>query len=122
MNTLMALIVSLCLALMLGVSHALMKVISMSPEQSIVDAYIANFGKLAAALAIYFGLFCIYPFILRFFPMSIIFPAYTGFSIFVVMLAGALFFEEPVNSLQYLGAVLLVTGIALITVTGGAQS
>ena len=122
MNVVLALLVSLGFALVLAVSNALMKVVSLSPEESIVEAYAANYGKLFVAVSIYFAVFCAYPFALRFFPMSIIFPAYTGMSVFLVMLTGAWYFNEPVSPLQYVGAGLLVAGVALITFNGGTQS
>jgi small multidrug resistance pump len=115
MSNLYAFFVAALLALLLTVSHILLKITSTSSSNSAIDMYIDNAGKILIALVIYFGVFLIYPYVLRFFPISVIFPIYTGLTMLLVMISGSAFFGEKIQLIQYIGAVLLVSGIALIT-------
>ncbi len=122
MKSAYALLVAFCLAFLLTVSNVLLKRISASNQQSVIEMYSHSFGKLVVALGIYFAVFLIYPYVLRYFPVSIVFPVYTGLAILMVMLAGVVFFGEKIQLLQCLGAAFLIIGIAFIAFAGDTDS
>jgi small multidrug resistance pump len=114
MTNVYAIIVSALLALLLTASNILLKIASSSNTNSIIEMYISNAGKIFIALSIYFSVFLAYPYVLRFFPVSIIFPIYTGLAMLFVMISGGVFFSEKIHLTQYIGALLLISGIVLI--------
>ncbi len=53
--------------------------------------------------------------LLRFLPLSIVFPVTTGLAVIGVEVASTrIFFNEPVTSVQWLGTLLITVGILLI--------
>ena len=58
--------------------------------------------------------------LLRYIPLHVAFPITTGLTVLgVQILAARLFFQEPISPAQWLGTLLVVTGILMI---GGRQS
>lgn len=118
MKALAAIGVSTALATLLAISHALLKKASTASHVSGLEFYLHNAWLIALALLIYVAVFFAYPYVLRFFPISVIFPTYTGLTVLLVMLFGSLAFGERILFGQYVGAALLIAGIALISLTG----
>jgi len=80
-----ALLVSLTLAILLTISHMILKYVSVASTKSGIDFYIDNAVNILFALLIYLFVFLVYPYVLRFFSISLVFPIYTGLSIVLVM-------------------------------------
>lgn len=44
-------------------------------------------------------------------PMNIAYPVWAGVATFLIVLAGTLFFEEPMNTMKIVSAFLIIVGI-----------
>ena len=117
MNSLYAIFFAALLAIALAVANVFLKLAANSGEHSALEMYSNNVGKIGIALFFYFGVFLIYPLLLKHFPLNVIFPVYTGLTILFVTLAGVLMFEEKFALHQFFGVSLLITSVALISWT-----
>ncbi|MBT9136615.1 MAG: Multidrug resistance protein EbrB [Firmicutes bacterium] len=72
-------------------------------------------GWLACALALYMIVFVAYAYALRSISISFLFPVYTGLSVVLVFLLGALLFGEKISVKSVAGCVLIVTGIVFMS-------
>ena len=102
---------------MLTTANILMKKVSAVETNTYIEMYTASPLKMLVASGLFFGVFLLIPFVLRFFPMTIVFPCYTGITMLLIMLAGTVIFDEKVALPQIAGSILLVIGIALISYT-----
>ena len=103
------------LATALAIANVFLKLAAGTASQSAIELYTNNAGKIATALFFYFGVFLIYPLMLRHFPLNVLFPVYTGFTILFVTMAGAIIFDEKLLPHQYFGMALLIAGTFLIS-------
>lgn len=117
MNSLYAIFFAALLAIALAVANIFLKLAASGEQQSAIELYTNNVGKISIALFFYFGVFLVYPLLLKHFPLNVIFPVYTGLTILFVTFAGILMFEEKFAFHQLLGVGLLIAGIILISWT-----
>ncbi|NNC36694.1 MAG: hypothetical protein HKO02_04495 [Hyphomonadaceae bacterium] len=115
MKSLSAIACAALLAFALSVAHAILKSAADGPQQSAFELYTQNVGKIGVALIFYFSVFLIYPLFLRYFPLNLFFPIYTGLTILFVAIAGKMFFDENFSTIQILGMTFIVIGIALMS-------
>ena len=115
MKSLSATFYAALLAFGLTIAHAFLKSAADGDHQSAIELYTQNIGKIGTALFFYFGVFLIYPVLLRYYPLNLFFPIYTGLTILFVAVAGNLFFDEKFTALQIAGMGFLIIGIALIS-------
>jgi len=109
---------TLFLATLLATSHSLMKWAALRVNESGPQAYIEHWWVVGLALTIYGFLFGYYIWVLRWVPLSTLYPAYTGLSVVLVMLVGVLYFSESAGARAWLGAALIVVGVLLIGTRG----
>ncbi len=102
------------LAVLLALSHGLLKWISIQKAENYFKLLGAHWGVLGLALTIYAGIFFYYIFMLKSTSLSIIYPLYTGLSLLFVMLLGVLAFHERLDLLQGVGALFIVIGVVLM--------
>ena len=119
MSQLGVFLASTSLAVCLVVANILLRMIADNKSVSGLEMYLENPGKLLLALTLYFGVFLAYPMILKFYPMNIVFPVYTGLAVLLVTLAGACLFGENLHPIQYVGIALLVLSVACLTIPNG---
>ena len=105
---------ALILATLLASSHALLKWVSVQPNNGYVDMLLSQWKGVFAALALYGFIFFYYIVVLRSSPVSILYPVYTGLSVLFVLLVGRYVFSEPLTTMQVLGAGFVLTGIILM--------
>ena len=103
--------------MLLTTANILLKMVSAVETETGIEMYTASPIKLLISSGLFFGIFLLYPFVLRFYPISVVFPCYTGITVLLVMLSSALLFDEKIGLPQLAGSVLLVIGIALISYT-----
>ena len=108
---------ALILASLLASSHALLKWVSVQPNNGYMDMLLTQWKGIFAALALYGFIFFYYIVVLRSSPVSILYPVYTGLSVLFVLLAGRFVFSEPLTGLQILGAGFVLAGIVLMGVS-----
>lgn len=121
MNNIYAILWAVILAVLLTTANILLKMISAANADSGLDMYLASPVKLLVAIALYFLVFLAYPYLLRFYPMNIIFPSYTGLTVLLVAASGAVFFGEKMGPSQLVGVALLVAGIVCITLNSSPR-
>lgn len=109
---------ALILASLLAGSHALLKWVSVQPNNGYIDMLFNHWKGVFAALALYGFIFFYYIVVLRSSPVSILYPVYTGLSVLFVLLVGRFVFSEPLTSLQVLGAGFVLAGIVLMGAGG----
>lgn len=105
---------ALALAAVLSLSHALLKWVSQQPHTGFADLLARQWLLIGAALALYGGVFLWYLHALRSFDMAVLFPTYTGITLILVALAGALVFGERLAVTQFAGVVLIAAGVFLL--------
>ena len=110
-----ALINALFLAVLLTISHGIMKWISSQPSAGFADALFLYWPYLGVSIAIYLLIYLYYLFALRFLQLTILYPIYTGISMLLVFALGAIYFAEPVSPVKVIGCVFVTTGVVLIT-------
>lgn len=120
MNSMYAIFFAALLAVALAVANIFLKLAAGGGQQSALELYTNNIGKISIALFFYFGVFLVYPLLLKHFPLNVIFPIYTGLTILFVTIAGVLMFEEKFALHQLVGVGLLIAGIVLISWTKSA--
>ena len=103
------------LAVVLTVSHGLLKWVSQQPHADLADLLWRQGAVVVAALALYGGVFVWYLHALRSFDMAVLFPIYTGLTLVLVALVGVLLFGERLSAAQGAGIVLIVVGVFLLT-------
>ncbi|GEM_PF-386481 len=106
---------AILLASFLASSHGLLKWVSIQPGGNYWMLLLRQWPVVLLALAIYGFVFFYYIFVLRGSPVSILYPVYTGLSVALVTLVGVMFFEESLQPLQLMGAVMIVGGIAFMS-------
>lgn len=109
---------ALILASLLAGSHALLKWVSVQPNNGYIDMLFNHWKGVFAALALYGFIFFYYIVVLRSSPVSILYPVYTGLSVLFVLLVGRFVFSEPLTSIQVLGAGFVLAGIVLMGAGG----
>jgi small multidrug resistance pump len=117
LNYLYPILASAVLAGLLTSANILMKMVSAVETDTYIGMYLASPVKILISSGLFFGVFLLIPYILRFFPMTIIFPCYTGITVLLIMVAGTVLFDEKVALPQIAGSILLVISIALISYT-----
>jgi multidrug transporter EmrE-like cation transporter len=105
---------ALALAVVLSLSHALLKWVSQQPHAGFADLVARQWLPIGAALALYGGVFLWYLHALRVFDMAVLFPAYTGLTLVLVALAGVLLFGETLGARQLGGIALIAGGVFLL--------
>jgi small multidrug resistance pump len=110
-------LVSTVIALLMATANILLKMVSAVETDTGIEMYTASPIKFLISIGLFFGVFLLYPYVLRFYPMSIVFPCYTGITVLLIMLSGAFLFDEKIALPQIAGSILLVIGIALISYT-----
>jgi multidrug transporter EmrE-like cation transporter len=116
LNYVYPILASAVLAVLLATANVLLKMVSAVETDTGIEMYIASPMKILFSISLYFGVFLLYPYVLRLYPMSIVFPVYLGLTIMLIMLSGVVLFDEKIALSQIAGSVLLVIGIALISV------
>jgi small multidrug resistance pump len=117
MNSLYAIFFAALLAIALTIANIFLKLAASAGQQTVYELYTNNIGKISIALFFYFGVFLVYPLLLKYFPLNVIFPVYTGLTILFVTFAGAFLFQEKFALHQFVGIALLIIGIVLISWT-----
>jgi len=97
---------ALILASLLAGSHALLKWVSVQPNNGYIDMLFNHWKGVFAALALYGFIFFYYIVVLRSSPVSILYPVYTGLSVLFVLLVGRFVFSEPLTSCRCWAPVL----------------
>ncbi len=105
---------ALALALVLSTAHALLKWASQKPHAGFLDLLATQGVVVALALALYGGVFLWYLRALTRYPMSQLFPLYTGLTLIVVALVGMYAFGERLSPPQVGGIALIVGGLFLL--------
>lgn len=101
--------VAIALAGTLTLSHALLRA---AASHSYFD--IGWLLRVGGALILYALVFFAYSFVLKYFDLSILYPAYTGLSILGVVVVGVIYFGEQLTGLKIVGVLSIVFGVALI--------
>ena len=114
----LAIINAVFLGMLLAASHGLMKWTAVRAAETGSQAYLQHWWVVGLALMIYGFLFGYYLWILRWVPLSTLYPAYTGLSVALVMLLGVFYFNEPAGSREWLGLGLIVAGVLMIGARG----
>jgi multidrug transporter EmrE-like cation transporter len=102
------------LALVLALSHAILKWVSRQPHAGFADLLARNGLPVAFALALYGGVFVWYLHALRTFDMAVLFPTYTGLTLILVALVGVAWFGESIALPQFAGIALIAAGVFLL--------
>jgi small multidrug resistance pump len=105
---------ALALAVVLALSHALLKWVSQQPHAGFVELLTQQWLVIGVALALYGGVFVWYLQALRRFEMAVLFPTYTSLTLILVALVGVLVFGERLGALQVGGIVLIAAGVFLL--------
>lgn len=98
------------LAVVLTLSHALLR--SAASQVQMEYPWVIRVG---GSLFFYGLVFFVYTVLLRYFDVSVLYPAYTALSIIGVSLVGMAFFGESFTVAKLLGLLLLVVGIGLVS-------
>ena len=105
---------ALALAVVLALSHAMLKWVSQQPHAGFVDLLAQQWLVVGMALALYGGVFVWYLHALRRFDMAVLYPTYTSLTLILVALAGVLLFGERLGAGQIGGIVLIAAGVFLL--------
>lgn len=103
------------LAFLLTLSHGILKWVSQKNTGSYLQLIIDSWWKIGLAIGLYVFIFFYYTYILRTVHINILYPIYTGLSIVLVFLMGAVFFKEPVSGFQIIGVFVILLGIGLVS-------
>lgn len=106
---------SISLAVLLALSHTLLKWVSIQKHSSYIELLMEHWLTIGLALSLYGAIFFYYIFVLKTNPISILYPTYTGLSILFVLAAAHLFFKEPISHYQISGVCFIIIGVYLTT-------
>jgi len=109
---------ALLLASLLAFSHGLLKWVSSQQSESYLHSLTQYWWVIGLAIGIYVFIFFYYAYVLRTLAIGVLYPAYTGLSIVLVLLMGVWLFGENITLWQIAGCLLIICGIFLVT--GGA--
>ncbi len=104
------------LSTLLTLAHGLLKWASDQKNDSYLKTLFDSWHVIGLALLIYTFIFFYYIFVLKSNPISVLYPVYTGLSIFFVLIAGNIFFNENINIFQMSGALLIITGVIFMAI------
>ncbi|MAC71369.1 MAG: hypothetical protein CMP84_14350 [Gammaproteobacteria bacterium] len=102
------------LALLLSVSHGILKYSTSKQHDDFLDLLISRWHFIALALSMYGIVFLYYLFVLRSSPISSLYPVYTGLSILFVSVVGRFIFLEPISSQHVIGIALIISGVLVM--------
>lgn len=115
MNNFFPLVINaLILALVLALSHAILKWVSIQEYENYVQLLLGKWQYISLSLALYGLVFFYYILVLRSSPISSLYPIYTGLSVLFVMVIGNLLFNETVTISKSIGALFILSGIVLL--------
>lgn len=109
-ETIKSVAISAFLAILLTLSHVLLKSAAKFPFFS--QPWLIN---IFLSISLYGIVFFLYAFTLKYFEVSVIYPIYTALSIIGVALMGFFYFHEVLNMKKILGLILLIVSIVLIS-------
>jgi small multidrug resistance pump len=108
-NLLPLLLVALALAAVLTMSHALLRASSThAPFQ------LGWMLRVGSALLLYGAVFLCYSIILKYFDLSVLYPAYTSLSMLGVCAVGVLYFGEQFSVSKLIGMMAIIAGVGLL--------
>lgn len=102
------------LALLLVLSHGILRWIAEQRSASYWTMLVEYWIWFALALAIYGFVFLYYTYVLRTIGIALLYPTYTGLSVILVFLVGVFYFNESVSVAQVVGCLLIVLGVILV--------
>ena len=102
------------LALLLSSSHLLLKHVYTNQHDSWAAMLKVEYPKIGLALTIYGFVFAYYIWALKYFPISLLYPIYTGLSVSFIAMAGYYFYAEPLSLYQIAGITFILVGVVLI--------
>lgn len=102
-------LVAFALATVLTTSHALLR--ASSSHMPFEPAWLLRVGS---ALLLYGAVFFAYSIVLKYFDLSVLYPAYTSMSILGVFLVGVLYFGEHFTIAKLLGMIAIIVGVSLM--------
>ena len=100
----------LLLSSVLTLSHALLRSASIYPSMEL--SWLIRVGS---ALILYGLVFAFYSYLLKYYDISVLFPAYTACSLIGVFFTGVFYFGEELSFYKIIGVVILMVGAILIT-------
>lgn len=102
---------ALVLSSVLTLSHALMRAAA-----AFVPLEFPWTVRVAIALFLYGTVFFIYLMSLKYFDISVLYPAYTALSIIGVSMVGIIYFGESISLYKIIGLTLLLVGVWLVSI------
>lgn len=103
------LLVAAALASTLTASHALLRASASLP--AFAPGWLLRVGS---ALLLYAAVFMAYSLVLKYFALSVLYPAYTSLSILGVFVVGVLHFGEQITAAKLAGLIAIIAGVGLM--------
>lgn len=109
---------ALFLASLLAFSHALLKWVSLQNKGSYFELLVHHWWTVGFSILIYVFIFFYYVYALQTIPLTVLYPAYTGISILLVVAIGSMYFGESFDAIHAFGSALIIVGVSILTYRG----